>query len=345
MSARIRLRSPGAHVSFQVGVRSAVACAALFVLITLVAVVSLGTGEYAVAPRRVVEVLLGGGSDAERLVVTEWRAPRVLLALLAGAALGASGAIFQSMTRNPLGSPDVIGFSNGAFAGAVVAIVLWEGSVIGTPVAALVGGVLTALVVYLLAYRRGFHGFRLIIVGIAVGQVLSSATTWWMVRADLDLAMSAAVWGTGSLSGATWGEVARVAVVLAALLPALAVAGPTLRALELGDESAAALGIRLRWSTLWLSVVGVALIAIVTAYCGLITFVALAAPQLGLRLTRAPGVPLVPAALVGALLLGTSDWVAQHALGGRELPVGVVTVSIGGCYLVWLLVREARHLR
>lgn len=141
--------------------------------------------------------------------------PRVLLALMLGAALGAGGAIFQSLTRNPLGSPDIIGFNTGYYTGALVAIVLVGGGYYTTAAASVLGGLLTAAAVYLLAFRRGIGGFRLIIVGIAVGATLASVNTWLIVEASLDTAMAAAVWGAGSLNALGWAQVVPVAVGLA----------------------------------------------------------------------------------------------------------------------------------
>ena len=337
------LRSPGGALSVRLDVRSIVVCAGLAAVVVAMSLLSIWQGEYAVPPAGVVDVILGGGSRAERLVVLEWRLPRTSMAVLAGAALGASGAVFQSLTRNPLGSPDVIGFATGAYAGAVVTILVLPGQGIGTAAGALLGGIGTALVVYLLAYRRGVQGFRLIIVGIAVTAALGSITQWLMIRAELERAMAAAVWGTGSLNGIGWTQVGYVLAVVGVLVPAIAMAARTLRPLGLGDDAAGALGVNVRWAALWLAVLGVALTAVVTAYCGLIGFVALAAPQIARRLIGTAGVTLGASAVMGAALLTAADWVAQHGLGDREVPVGVVTVSIGGGYLLWLLVQEARR--
>lgn len=337
------VRSPHGGLSMRLSLRSVLVCVLVVLFAGMVLVLSVGQGEYSVSPARVVQVLLGEGTRAERLAVVEWRMPRALMALVGGAALGVSGAIFQAMTRNPLGSPDVIGFTSGAYAGAVVSILVLRGEGLGTTAGALLGGVATALVVYALAYRRGIHGFRLIIVGIGVSQILAAVTAWLMLKADLDLAVSAAVWGSGSLNGVTWRSLTDVSIAVVVLLPGVVLAGRTLRALALGDDAARALGVPVKWAMLWLTVLGVALSAAVVAYCGLIMFISLAAPQIARRLVAAPGIPLVPTAFVGAALLAVSDWIALHGLGDREVPVGVVTVSLGGGYLIWLLIREARR--
>jgi len=336
------VRALGGRVSLRLDVRTLAVCAALALVGLALGVVALTTGDYPLSVPQVLDALVGAADGPVRLVVVEWRLPRALLALVLGAALGTSGAIFQSITRNPLGSPDVIGFSTGAYTGALVVILVVGGGYAGVAAGALVGGVLTAAAVYLLAYRRGVQGFRLVVVGIAVSAMLASVNQWLVVTADLETAMAAAVWGAGSLHGATWAQAAPASVLAVLLVLPLAWLAPRMGLLELGDDAATALGLRTERVRLALVVVGVALTALATAAAGPIAFVALAAPQLARRLTGAPGVRLLPAAVMGAVLLAASDLVAQRAFAPTQLPVGVVTVSLGGVYLVWLLVREAR---
>lgn len=277
-----------------------------------------------------------------RTVVVDWRIPRALAAVLFGAALGVSGAIFQSLTRNPLASPDIIGFSAGSFTGAMVVIIVIHGTYLQLVGGAIVGGIATAAVVYLLAWRRGVQGFRLIIVGIAISAMLGSVNTWLMLTADLEVAMSATAWGAGSLAGTGWDQLLWGGGIVLALLPAVALLSPGLRQLELGDDAAKATGVRAEPLRLWLIVLAVALIAVVTAAAGPISFIALAAPQIARRIARTPGVTVSAAALTGALMLAGADVIAQHLLP-VVLPVGVVTVVVGGSYLVWLIIREVRR--
>nr|WP_245969217.1 iron chelate uptake ABC transporter family permease subunit [Williamsia muralis] len=338
------LRVRGGALSGRIDVRAVAVIVMLVAASLVVAVFALGTGDYPVSPDRVVQAIFGNGSRIEELVVMEWRMPRVLLALILGAALGVSGAVFQSITRNPLGSPDIIGFNTGAYTGAlVVLLIIGGGGYYDTAAGALVGGMVTALLVYLLAFKRGVQGFRLIIVGIAISAVLSSVNAWLILRADLEDAMSAAVWGAGSLNGLGWTQARPALILLAVLTPLLVLASYRMPMLDLGDDAAKALGIRAEPTRLVLIVLGVALTAVATAAAGPIAFVSLAAPQLARRLTRTPGVAMLPAAVMGALLLVASDLIAQRAFTPTQLPVGVVTVSVGGLYLVWLLAREARR--
>lgn len=321
--------------------RSRVAIGVIATLAALLAIVALGLGEYPLSPLDVIHAIaVPSGFDST--IVLEWRLPRVVAALVFGAALGASGALFQSLTRNPLGSPDVIGFSTGSYTGAIIAITLLGGSGLAASTAALAAGLITALVVYALAYRRGVQGFRLIVVGIAVTAVLHSLNTLLLLRAQTEVAMTAAFWGAGSLALVSWADLAPAGALLTALGLATAAVARPLRQLELGDDAARAHGVRVSGARLAIVIVGVGLVAIVTATTGPIAFVALAAPQIAARLTRSPGVPLAASALTGALVLLAADQIAQHALPD-PVPVGVVTVVLGGAYLIALLARETRR--
>lgn len=310
----------------------------------LTTALALMLGSFTVPPADLLRVLLGQGTRQQTMVVMQWRAPRAVAALGFGAALALGGAIFQSLTRNPLGSPDIVGFSTGSFTGVLV-VMLFGGTGFGALAGgALAGGLATALVIYLLAFRGGAPGFRLIIMGIAVSALLTSVNQWIVVKAESDFALRAGVWGAGSLNALRWPQVWPALVVLAALLLGLRCASPTLARLELGDRLAAALGARVAAGRLCLIALGVGFTAVVTAITGPIAFIALTAPQIARRLVGSGSANLVTPALVGALLLGLSDLVAQHLLATNPLPVGAVTVTLGGLYLIWLVVREtARH--
>lgn len=329
------------RVGARVDLRSVVVCAALAVAVIVLALVALATGSYQLSVGQVVSALTGGQSGLVHDIVVEWRLPRVTATIVFGAALGVSGAMFQSLTRNPLASPDVIGFSTGSYTGALIVIILINGSYPQVAGGALLGGIATAILVYLLAYRGGVQGFRLIIVGIGLSAMLASFNTWMMLRADRDVALSAAAWGAGSLNGVPWSQVAIGGAFIVALLVLAGMLSRPMRQMELGDDTAASQGVRIGPARLGLIVVGVALTATVTAASGPIAFISLPAPQIARRLTRTAGITLAPAACVGALLLAVADFVAQH-VAPTQLPVGVITLMIGGGYLGWLLFTEAR---
>jgi len=334
-------RAFGGRMSFLLDVRGLSIGLALFLMVLVIAAISLASGTYVVTPADVVLALLGKGEEMARMIVVEWRLPRAMLALLLGGALGMSGAIFQSLTRNPLGSPDIIGFAAGSYTGALVVILLMSGGYYETAAGALVGGIVTALMVHLLAWRRGVKGFRLIIVGIGVSAMLGALNAWMIRQADLQVALAAAVWGAGSLNGLGIDQLVPVIVALCLIVPPTLFLACPMRQLEMGDDAAMASGVNVNRVRLCLMVLGVALTAIVTAATGPIAFIALAAPQIARRLTRSAGVSLLTSGLTGSLLLAAADWVAQHTFS-TQLPVGIMTVSIGGLYFLWLIAREGR---
>ncbi|MGW8591536.1 FecCD family ABC transporter permease [Dietzia sp. NPDC055877] len=314
------------------------------VVVVLVALVlaSLMVGDQLIPLDRVVRAFGPEATRVDSMVVVQWRAPRAFAAAVFGACLGISGAVFQSLTRNPLGSPDIIGLNTGAFTGVLVVISLGGMGYAAVSAGAVVGGVAAAGLVYLFAYSSGLQGFRLIIVGIAVSAFLGSINSWLVVSSELDVALRAAVWGAGSLNGVRWPQLlgaGALALALVALVPWLA---RRIAQLELGDDAAKTRGVRTEPVKAVAVVVGVALTALVTAVTGPIAFISLAAPQIARRTRRrSGGFDPVGAALVGAVLLAGSDLIAQHAIPAASVPVGAVTVCLGGIYLVYLLVRES----
>lgn len=322
--------------------RSLVAGAVLGLAALVLLVLSVSQGDDVIPAPDVVRALLGEAGPRTTFVIQELRLPRALTALLVGAALGISGAIFQSITRNPLGSPDVVGFTEGAAAAAVLQILVLGGGALATASGAVLGGLVTALLVYGLAYRGGVQGFRLVLVGIGFSSLLASVTAYLVARANLSAAQGARVWLTGSLDGRGWEHVGPVALALAVLLPLLVLLAAPLRTSELGDDVAAGLGIRVERTRFALVVVGVLLCAVAVASAGPVPFVALAAPQLARKLTRADGPCLAAAGAMGAVLLTAADLAGRTLFGAVELPVGVLTGAIGGVYLIWLLSREWR---
>lgn len=317
--------------------------AAFAVVALAVAVYAVGSGDYPMSVPDVLRTLAGGGSAADTFIVTELRLPRVVTGLFAGAALALSGAVFQSLVRNPLGSPDVLGFTQGSATGALVAVVVAGGGAAAVAGGAVLGGIVAGTAIHLLAWRDGGYGHRLILVGIGAAGILTGVNNYLLTRAQIIDAARAVLWLTGSLDGRGWGNAAVVAVAVGVLGPAVVACGRPLRALELGDDPARALGVRVtavRFAALGGAVL---LSAAAAAAAGPVAFVALTAPQLARRLTGAPGPNLVPSLCLGAALLTAADVVGQRALPGHQVPVGVVTGLLGGGYLIWLLARGRRR--
>jgi iron complex transport system permease protein len=335
------LRTPGGF-SVRVDSRAAGVVLLLAAVAASAAVVLIGSGDFPMSFGDVVGTLLGNGTAAQEFIVQDVRLPRVLVALLVGASLALSGAVFQSLSRNPLGSPDVIGFSQGSTVGALTVIVLFGGGSLAVAGGAIAGGLVTGVAVYTLAWQRGVQGFRLVLVGIGVAAMLTAVIHFLITKANLVDATRATLWMTGSLDGRDWVQVWPLAGMCAVLMPVVLAHGRPLRMLEMGDDAAYALGVPVERTRVVLMGSGVLFMAVATAAAGPIAFVALSAPQLARRLTRSPGPNLAAAAVMGAALLLVADWIATNAFGDRMLPVGVVTAVLGGGYLLWLLVTERR---
>lgn len=335
------LRTRGG-LSVRVDRRAALVGVLLLLAALAVSVALIGTGDYAIGPVDVVRTLAGHGTAGQEFVIRELRLPRVVVALLVGAALGMAGAAFQTVSRNPLGSPDVIGFGQGSAAGALVVVVLLHGSSYEVSAGAVGGGLLTGVAVYLLAWKRGVHGYRLVLVGIGASAMLSAVNSYLLVKADFVDAARAVVWLTGSLDGRDWDQVWPLLGACALLMPVLLAQSRALRMTEMGDDAAHALGVRVERVRLTTVLAAVLLTASATAAAGPVAFIALTAPQLARRLTRSPGVGLLPSALMGAFLTVGADWAAQRAFASGQVPVGVATGVLGGGYLLWLLVSERK---
>lgn len=335
-------RSVRGGLSVRYEPRALVCALGLLVLALGMAVVLIGSGDFPLAPGDVVRALLGNGTPVQEFAVLDLRLPRVLVGVFVGAALGIGGAVFQSISRNPLGSPDVIGFGQGSTVGALVVIILFQGSALAAAAGAVVGGLVTALAIYLLAWKRGVHGYRLVLVGIGAAAMLTSVIHYLLTKGQLVDATRAVVWMTGSLDGRDWDQFWPLFGVSCVLLPLILGHGRALRMLEMGDDAAYALGVKVERTRIVLMGAAVLLVAVATAAAGPIVFVSLSAPQLARRLTRSPGPNLAASALMGTAVLLVADWAATHAFGERQLPVGVVTGVLGGCYLLWLLVSERK---
>lgn len=339
---RHRVGTERAHLV--VRTRSLLVGAVVVLALAALGVLALMTGDYSLTAGEVIDVLRGVREGLAPTVVLEWRLPRVLAAVVLGAALAVAGALFQTLTRNPLASPDVIGLSSGAFTGMLLTVLLLGTSWPQVTTGSVAGGAVAATLIYVLAHRDGIQGFRFIVVGIAISSMLASANTWMLLQIEVETAMFASAWGAGSLNGVTGGQVRGAAACVAVLLAGCAVLAPQLRQLELGDDAATALGVRPGRVKAAAVLLGVALVSVATAVVGPIAFISLAAPQIARRAAGTPYLPLTLSALVGALLLLLSDHVAQHLLPAT-LPAGVVTVVLGGAFLVWLIVRELRRWR
>ncbi|MFE9674316.1 FecCD family ABC transporter permease [Streptomyces sp. NPDC006259] len=310
----------------------------------LVFCLSIAVGDFPIGLTDVIATLLGRGEQVDEFVIMDLRLPRALAGLVVGIALGVSGAITQSVARNPLASPDILGITGGAGAVAVFLVTVSGGTAgaitdsIGLSAAALAGGLGTGLLVYFLAWRRGIDGLRLILIGISASAVTEAITTWLLVSADIRDVARAQAWLVGSLDNRSWNEVWVALWCTLVLLVVVSGAAFPFKPMHFGDEVAAGLGVRYGRVRAVLLLCAVLLAGVAVSAAGPVPFVALVAPQVAMRLTRSPTPPMAASGLVGSLLLIGADLTARTALP-VTLPVGVVTAAVGGPFLVYLLVR------
>lgn len=321
--------------------RRRVVVTVLVVAIVTTCALSMMAGHTFYGPGVVWRVIRGEDVPKASFTVGRLRLPRTALALLSGLSFGMGGVTFQTMLRNPLASPDVIGISSGASAAAAFAIVTLSLGGAQVSMLAIVAGLGVALLVYLLSFRDGVVGTRLILVGIGIAAMLDSTTAYILSKAgewDLQMALR---WLTGSLNGTSWNEVVPVLVAVVVLMPVLLVSARNLTMMQLGDDSASALGVRVERTRIVVIVAAVGLVCFATAASGPIAFVAFLSGPIAARIVGSGRFLLVPAGLVGALLVLVADFCGQYAFGLRY-PVGVVTGLLGAPYLVYLIVRSNR---
>ncbi|MGM7698396.1 FecCD family ABC transporter permease [Microbacterium sp. A84] len=321
--------------------RHAVASIVLGVLLFALAAVALMVGNTFYTPGEVIRVILGETVPGASFTVGELRLPRTALAILAGVAFGIAGVSFQTLLRNPLASPDIIGITEGASAAAVVGIIVLGVSGPMVSILALAGALITAIAIYLLSKKGGFSGIRLILIGIGVGAMLQSVVSYVLSRAaqwDIQTAMR---WLTGSLNNASWEDVAPLAIASVVILPLLFSQAKALGMLQLGDDSASGLGVRVNATRLTFIIGAVALLGFATAATGPIAFVAFMSGPIAARITGPGANLLLPTALVGAVLVLGGDLIGQFLFETRY-PVGVITGVLGAPYLIYLLIRTNR---
>ncbi len=341
--------------SWLVPVRAGLVAAGSGGLLAVLVVLDLSLGDFEMPVGTVISTLLGGGDPASEFIIHELRLPQTTVALLTGMALGLAGALTQTFARNPLASPDILGITEGAAVGAVSVIVLSGASgfggglvsgtlqSLGVPVAAFIGGLMTATALYLLSWRRGIDGQRLVLVGIGLGAALTAVVSWLLVKARIQDAASAQVWLNGSLNARGWEHARPLLVTMAVLVPLALLLVRSLNTMQLGDDSASGLGVRLQRTQLLTLVAAVGLAAVSVAAVGPLSFVALVVPQIALRLTKGSRPPLLASMTVGACLVVGADLLTRVVIP-FALPAGLVTAAIGAPYLIWLLLRRNRKV-
>jgi iron complex transport system permease protein len=309
---------------------------------------NVGTGEYPISPVDVVRTVLHletANSDYN-FVVNVLRLPRAIVAFVVGVMLALSGAVMQTLTRNPLASPDITGVTAGASMGAVLMILVWPNAGPGTlPLAALVGGGVVALAIYLLAWRHGDSPMRLILVGIGLGSMLSAIQAILMLRADIEQLQRALYWLTGSIYARTWEHLYALLPWCAVLIPVVLFSARQLNALHLGDEVAQGVGVPVTWQRGLLLLASVGLTGAAISQVGAVGFVGLMAPHVARRLVGPAHVgALVVTALVGGLLVLAADFIGRAAFAPLEIPAGIIIALVGAPFFLFLLWKQRATL-
>jgi iron complex transport system permease protein len=299
-------------------------------------------GSFTVTIPDFFRLLAGADIPGATFIVMEHKLPRAVTALMIGVAFGVSGTIFQTMLRNPLASPDIIGISYGASASAVFAIVVFGAAGATVSIAALIGALAVAAAIYALSRRGGVAGYRLILVGIGFAAIMTALVNYLITRTDVSTAQDALVWVTGSLNSSNWSRIGILGASLVLLLPTATALSRNLRGLEMGDDAAAGLGVPVERSRLALILTGVALAAVATAAAGPVAFIAFLSGPIARRALGGKA-SLTAAAMVGALIVLAADFVAANMIDDVSLPVGVITGAMGAPFLLWLLVSANRN--
>ena len=340
-----RLQISVGRAAWSLDRRLVLTCAALSGAVVLTFLVSISVGF--TTPVDIARILLGGGTRIENVVVFDDALPRALLALLVGFGLGLAGALTQIITRNPLATPDLLGITAGAGAGAVLTITAGGSALagIGVPMAALLGGLAAAALMAALSYRRGseigMSTLRIILIGVGLTWMLQALTGYLLARSQEWDAARAQRWIVGSVSMATWQVVpAALCAVLIGIAWAL-VSARDLRTLGLGVDTARSLGVRVGPAISGTLLVAVVVASLAVSAAGPIAFVGLLAPQVALRLTRTAAPTPIAAGLTGSVLVLAADIATRTLLPGG-LPVGVVTAALGGPFLIFLMIQTSR---
>ncbi|MDR6725664.1 iron complex transport system permease protein [Paenibacillus amylolyticus] len=343
MRKMLTFRTKKDAISLQMERKSLIVIIVLFMLSLVAAIVGTSIGSDYISPLHVLQTIIKLGTGDYDFVVLTLRLPRVLLSLLVGAALGMSGAILQGIIRNPLASPDVIGITGGAAVAAVGFVSILGGtiSIKLLPLFAIIGALVTALVIYVLAWKKGVTPIRLVLIGIGISAIMGAGTTFMLILSPFYTAGQAYIWLTGSIYGASWLDIQTILPVIFIVVPLAIWFARSLNAQEFGDDVATGLGVTVQWHRSLLLLCSVLLAGIAVAVAGTIGFVGLIAPHIARKLVgRMFGSLLLVSGLVGALLVLSADLIARTAFLPLDVPAGVFTAGIGAPFFLYLLFKN-----
>ncbi|MGW2093900.1 FecCD family ABC transporter permease [Promicromonospora sukumoe] len=325
--------------------RQTLVVSGMVLLVLAAGTVALLIGAAGLTPGQAISGVFGVGDKGDVFVIQKLRLPRIEAAVVIGAAFGLAGALFQSTLRNPLASPDILGISAGASLGAVIGVLVLGLSGMALSGMAFAGAGVVALAIWLLAWRKGLHSIRFVLVGVGFAYLCSSMIAWALARSQEHEAAAVLIWTVGSVSDVRGEQLTLVAAGTLVLFVVVALVSRTQGPLALGDDNARALGVHVDAARVGALLVAVALIALATSAAGPVAFVALVAPAIARRLVNDGGAALVASATTGAALTLVADVIAQHGLLGVAAPVGIVTGLVGAPYLLWLLATNEKRSR
>lgn len=327
-----------------------IATVLVFVAVATVMLISAGSGEFPLSPSKVLAALFGYGEEFDRIILIDFRLPRIMMALFVGMALAVSGAILQGITKNPLASPDLIGVTAGASFAVVLFLTMFSDennaltvSIQWLPLFAFLGATLTALIVFALSWKNGIAPFRLLLIGIAVAAFMQAGTTIWILMGPIYQASQATIWTTGSIYGANWSQVSVLMPWALLLIMISLLLRRQMNILELGDDIATGVGSDVQRNRIILLLISTGLTGVAVAFAGGIGFVGLLAPHIARRIVGPKFQSMVLfSAGVGALLVLIADWIARVAFAPIEVPAGVWTAAVGAPYFIFLLMTQRK---
>lgn len=313
----------------------------LVLALVLAVIAYLCLGSLTLDPRDVISALLGQGDMMTIFMVQELRLPRLMAACLTGGAFALAGILMQTLARNRLATPGIIGIDNGATAFAVASVVGMSVSLAPSAMA-LTGAVTAAVLTFGLAAGSGTQGYRFIVAGIGVGAVFGAITQLLLARVPIDTANAAYPWTVGSLNARSGGSVQLLAIGLVLGFVAALALARSLTILRFSEATASGLGVNTKLRRIQILLLSVVLTALAVAVAGPVGMVGLIGPEIARSLSTTRHVPIVAATLAGALVMVLADLAGRTLLAPIELPVGIVTAIIGGPWLLWILMRPQR---
>lgn len=320
----------------------------LIILILAMCFVSLSTGVIQIAPADVIKTIFNNGTARQELILFDFRLPGIVLALLIGAGLAVSGVILQGITQNELADPGILGINTGAGLAVVLFLYFFKGqidvssslSIFMMPIAALVGAIVAALIIYALAWKKGVNPIRLVLVGIGVNAGFAAILTIFQLKMDPQNFRQATVWLSGDIWNASWSFVFALLPWMFILIPIALHKAHSLNVLNLGDDVAAALGTTVETERRLLLFIAVALAGASVAAGGGIAFLGLVVPHIARKLMGPLHQYIIPiSTLIGALLLMVSDTIGKNLLAPTQIPVGIIVALLSAPYFVYLLIR------